>query len=94
MDLKAKDKFYDLFVKAKLTNNNIVLSNAIMNLLNGNIIASGIIPIENPILSKLELNINDIYAGANNLYSKLTLKPISSTIIQHASNARQRSNAC
>lgn len=79
MDLKAKDKFYDLFVKAKLTNNNIVLSNAIMNLLNGNIIASGIIPIENPILSKLELNINDIYAGANNLYSKLTLKPISSS---------------
>ena len=66
-------------MKAKLTNNNIVLSNAIMNLLNGNIIASGIIPIENPILSKLELNINDIYAGANNLYSKLTLKPISSS---------------
>ena len=79
IDLKAKDNFYDLFVKAKLTNNNIILSNAIINLLNGNIIASGIIPIENPISSRLELNINDIYAGANNLSSKLTLKPISSS---------------
>lgn len=78
MDLKAKDNFFDLFAKAKLIDNNIILSNATVNLLNGNITASGIIPIEEPLLSRLELNINDIYAGINNLSSKSTLRPVSS----------------
>lgn len=79
MDLKAKDDFFDLFVKAELTNDNIILSNAKIDLLNGNIIASGIIPLKEPISSRLELSVNEIYAGINNLSSKLTLKPLSSS---------------
>ena len=80
MDLKAKDNFFDLFAKAELIDNNIVLSNAIINLLSGNIIASGVIPVEKPILSRLELNVNDISAGFNNLSAKLTLRPVSSSM--------------
>ena len=80
MDLKAKDNFFDIFAKAELIDNNIILSNAIINLLNGNIIASGIIPVEKPILSRLELRINDISAGFNNLSARLTLRPVSSSM--------------
>ena len=79
MDLKAKDNFFDLFAKAQLINNNIILSNAIINLLNGNIVASGIIPMDKPILSRLELRVNDISAGMNNISSELTLRPVTSS---------------
>ena len=75
-NLKVRDKLFNVDVNAKLTNNNIILSNANINALEGNMIASGIVPLDDPISSIISLNVIDIKAGANNLSTRLSFKPI------------------
>ncbi len=75
-NLSIRDKLFNVLADASLTNNSIVFSNAYINILEGDIIASGIVPLNDPISSFLSLNINNIKAGANYLSSKLYLKPI------------------
>ena len=74
-NLKVRDKLFNLAVNAELTNNNIILSNANINALEGNIIASGIVPLSDPISSVLSVSANNIKAGANNLSAKVNLRP-------------------
>ncbi|WP_300365122.1 hypothetical protein [Brachyspira sp.] len=76
-NLNVRDKLFNVLVDANLTNNSIILSNAYINILEGDIIARGVIPLDDPISSKLSLNVNDIKAGANYLSTKLYLKPVS-----------------
>lgn len=75
-DLNVRDKLFNVMVNAELTNNSIMLSNAYINILEGNIIASGIVPLNDPISSILSLNVNNIKAGANYLSTKVNLKPV------------------
>ena len=74
-NLKVRDKLFNLAVNAELTNNNIILSNANINALEGNIIASGIVPLSDPISSVLSVSANNIKAGTNNLSAKVNLRP-------------------
>ena len=76
-NLNVRDKLFNVLVDAQLTNNNIILSNAHINILEGDIIASGIVPLNDPVSSLLSVNINNIKAGANYLSSRVNLKPVS-----------------
>ncbi|MBW5397925.1 hypothetical protein E6A48_09310, partial [Brachyspira pilosicoli] len=75
-DVSAKDKLFNLYADAEITNNNLILSNVNVNTLDGNIILSGIVPLNDPVSSVLSLNINDISAGVNRLSASLSLDPI------------------
>ncbi len=77
-DLNIRDKLFNAMVNAELTNNSIILSNAYINILEGDIIASGIVPLSDPISSLIYLNINNIKAGVNYLSAKAYLKPVNS----------------
>ena len=74
-NLKVRDKLFNVAVNAELTNNNIILSNANITALGGNIIASGIVPLDDPISSIVSVSASDIKVGTNNLYAKVYLKP-------------------
>lgn len=76
-DLKVRNKLFNVAVNAELTNNSIILSNANINALDGSIIASGIVPLSDPISSVISLNVKDINAGAKKLSTKLYLTPTS-----------------
>ncbi|OEJ14205.1 hypothetical protein BFL38_05180 [Brachyspira hampsonii] len=75
-DLNVRDKLFNVMVNAELTNNNIILSNAYINILEGDIIASGIVPLNDPVSSILSLDVNNVKAGANYLSTKVYLKPV------------------
>ena len=75
-DLNVRDKLFNVAVNAELTNNKIILSNAYASVLEGNIIASGIVDLNNPISSVLSLNVNNVKAGPNYLSTKVYLKPV------------------
>ena len=75
-DIRASDKLFNLYADAEITNNNLILSNLNVNTLDGNIILSGIVPLNDPVSSVLSLNINDISAGVNRLSASLSLTPI------------------
>ena len=75
-DLRVRDKLFNAAVNAELTNNSIILSNAYVNALEGNIVASGIVPLGDPVSSLLSLNVNNIKAGDKPLSTKLYLRPL------------------
>ena len=75
-NLKARDKLFFAVLDAYLTNNNIVLSNAMIELFNGNIIANASIPTTNIYASRANLNIRNIELGDNKLSSRMSLRPL------------------
>ena len=75
-NLKVRDKLFNVALNAELTNNSIILSNAYINALEGNIVASGIVPLSDPISSRFSINVNNIKAGMNRLSTSLYLKPV------------------
>ena len=77
-DLNVRDKLFNVMVNAELTNNKIILSNAYASVSEGNIVASGIVNLDDPISSALSLNVNNVKAGANYLSTRVYLKPVDS----------------
>ena len=88
-DLRVRDKLFNVAVNAELTNNSIILSNAYVNALEGNIVASGIVPLGDPVSSLLSLNVNNIKAGDKPLSTKLYLRPLKIKI-QIISNTKKK----
>lgn len=76
LNASAADKDFNILLKAKLTNDSVILSNARVETLKGSIVASGIVPIKNPITSDLTLDVNNLIIGSKDLSAIIKLKPI------------------
>ena len=73
------DEYFDMSIDAKLDNNNIIVSNAVINTEIGNILVKGTIPIKEPIASELYIETQNILIANEELSTKILVKPIQIT---------------
>lgn len=73
------DEYFDMSIDATLDNDNIIVSNAIINTDIGNILVKGTIPIREPIASELYIETQNFLIANEELSTKILVKPIQVT---------------